>query len=459
MELPKPFLSRMAELLGAEYPAFRAALASEDRSYGLRTNTLKLSPAQLQELSPWRLEPIPWSPEGFYYPAEARPGPHPYYYAGLYYIQEPSAQAVGVLADPQPGERVLDLAAAPGGKTTHLASRMQGQGLLVANEVDRGRMPGLLENLERWGMGVAVVSSPLERLAAQWGAFFDRVLLDAPCSGEGMFRKDPEVVRHWGPGAPARAARVQRGLLGAAGDLVRPGGILVYSTCTFAPEENEQVIAAFLRGNPGWELENAHLDPSFSPGVPQWGDGNPALSRTARLWPHKLRGEGHFLARLRKTEGLENRPPLERPSPLPREVEALWRAWATEHLKTPPEGPIWQRSGHLYLLPQDLPSLSGLKAPAPGLYLGEARTGQHRGSGRFLPAKSLAHALRPAEVGPVVRLGAEDPRALKFALGEPVEAEGEPGWALAALQTEVGEFPLGWGKLKGGILRPGKTGL
>jgi len=199
----------MSDLLGEAFPQFLQALSAADRSYGLRVNTLKLSPAQLQQISPWELRPIPWSPEGFYYPAEARPGPHPYYYAGLYYIQEPSAQAVGVLADPQPGERVLDLAAAPGGKTTHLAARMQGQGLLVSNEIDPGRLRGLLENVERWGANLAVVSAPVEKLAQAWGAYFDRVVLDAPCSGEGMFRKDPEVVRHWGPGAPARAARIQ----------------------------------------------------------------------------------------------------------------------------------------------------------------------------------------------------------------------------------------------------------
>jgi 16S rRNA C967 or C1407 C5-methylase (RsmB/RsmF family) len=231
----------MSELLGAEYPAFLESLTAQDRSYGLRVNTLKISPEQLQSISPWPLEPIPWSPEGFYYPAEARPGPHPFYYAGLYYIQEPSAQAVAILTDPQPGERVLDLCASPGGKSTHLASRLfspplagkgglggESGGLLVSNEIDSSRMGGLLENLERWGAGQVVVSSSIDKLANQWGAYFDRVVLDAPCSGEGMFRKDPDVMRHWGPGAPVRAARVQRDLIESAGELVRPGGVMVY---------------------------------------------------------------------------------------------------------------------------------------------------------------------------------------------------------------------------------------
>ncbi len=448
----------MAELLGEEFPLFLQALTAADRSYGLRVNTLRLHPEQLEQISPWPLEPIPWAPEGFYYPAEARPGPHPYYYAGLYYIQEPSAQAVAVLADPRPGERVLDLAAAPGGKTTHLAARMQGQGLLVSNEVDSGRMRGLLENVERWGANLAVVSASLEKLSLAWGAFFDRVVLDAPCSGEGMFRKDPEVVRHWGPGAPARAARIQKSLIGAAGDLVRPGGVLVYSTCTFAPEENEQVIAEFLR-NPGWELEDACIHPSFAPGVPAWGDGNPVLTRTARLWPHKLRGEGHFLAKLRKTSGRESNPPKERIAPLSREVRTVWEAWCAEHLKVVLEGDILERSGHLYLLPPGLPSLAGIRAPAPGLYLGEVRLGQRKDSGRFLPGKPLAHHLKPAQVGPTLLLNPDDPRALEFALGQPIQAESTAGWQLVGLRTGVGDFSLGWGKLKGGVLRPGKAGL
>lgn len=458
VELPKSFLSRMAELLGDEFPVFLQSLTGADRSYGLRVNTLKLGPEQLRQISPWELEPIPWCPEGFYYPAEARPGPHPFYYAGLYYIQEPSAQAVGVLADPQPGERVLDLAASPGGKSTHLAARMQGQGLLIANEVDSGRLRGLLENIERWGARVGVVSSSLDRLARQWGAYFDRVVLDAPCSGEGMFRKDPEVVRHWGPGAPARAARVQRELIDQAGDLVRPGGILVYSTCTFAPEENEGVIASFLR-NPGWALEDAHLHPSFAPGVPDWGDGNPHLAKAARLWPHRLRGEGHFLCTLRKVEGEEGNPSPEKIPPLSRETRNLWNDWAEEHLRLELEGEMLERSGHLYWLPQGLPSLTGLRAPAPGLYLGEVRVGQRKGGGRFLPAKSLAHYLRPDQVHRVIKLDVEDPRALRFAQGDWIQAEGQEGWVLLALSTPVGDFSLGWGRLKAGVLRPGKTGL
>lgn len=450
----------MSELLGAEYAELYQALTAEDRSYGLRTNTLKLSPQQLQQISPWVLEGVPWSPEGFYYPAQARPGPHPFFYAGLYYIQEPSAQAVGVLTDPQPGERVLDLAAAPGGKTTHLASRMGlgvtgnlGGGLLISNEVDGRRIQGLLENVERWGAHLAVVSAPVEKLAEQWGALFDRVVLDAPCSGEGMFRKEPEAIRHWGPGAPERAARVQRHLINSAAELVRPGGVLVYSTCTFAPEENEQVIAALLARYPEFELESAQLHPSFAPGRPDWAAGNPELSKTARMWPHRLRGEGHFLAKLRKTDGVEPRLAREKVPLLSRESRNVWEAFAKEHLRLELSGSIWERAGHLYLLPEELPSLNTIKSPAPGLYLGKVQ------AGRFLPAKPLAHALKPEQTNQVLHLQTDDPRALRFAQGDHIEIEGTDGTYLVAIKTAVGSFSLGWGKLKGGILRPGRIGL
>ncbi|WP_244362616.1 16S rRNA (cytosine(1407)-C(5))-methyltransferase RsmF [Thermus brockianus] len=454
--LPKAFLSRMAELLGEEFPAFLRALTQGERTYGLRVNTLKLSPEDFLRISPWPLRPIPWCPEGFYYPEESRPGPHPFFYAGLYYIQEPSAQAVGVLLDPKPGERVLDLAAAPGGKTTHLAARMRGEGLLLANEVDGKRVRGLLENVERWGARLGVVQAPPRALAEAFGAYFHRVLLDAPCSGEGMFRKDADAIRHWGPSAPKRASEVQKALLAQAARLVGPGGVLVYSTCTFAPEENEGVVAHFLKEHPGFLLEDARFHPLFSPGVPAWGGGGPELAKTARLWPHRLQGEGHFLARFRRVEGAWATPRLERVPPLSQEARRVLAAFS-EEAGLSLEGPILERAGHLYLLPEGLPSLAGLKAPAPGLYLGLAQ------KGRFRPAKALALAFGatlPWPRLPRFALAPEDPRALAFATGEGVAWEGEDcALALVVLRTEVGEFPLDFGKAKGGVLRPVGLGL
>lgn len=453
MVLPKAFVKRMETLMGSDAQPFLQALAQTDRSYGLRTNTLKLSPQQLQSLSPWALQSIPWSPSGFYYPPEARPGPHPLYYAGLYYIQEPSAQAVAELAAAQPGERVLDLCASPGGKTTHLAAQMQGQGLLVANEVDGGRIRGLLDNIERWGASVAVVSAPLDRLAEQWGPYFDRVVLDAPCSGEGMFRKEPEAIKHWGPSAPERAARLQKNLIQSAGELLRPGGVLVYSTCTFAPEENEGVIEHFLQHNPDFALEDAHLHPSFAPGQGQWVQGLHNLQQTARLWPHRLQGEGHFLAKLRRLEGPEASPPIEKVPPLSRETLKVWQAWALENLTVALEGAVVDRSGHLYWLNPELPSLNSLKALAPGLYLGKVQ------SGRFLPGKPLAHYLVANQVQHPLPLDLDDPLTMRLLRGEAIMTATPDSEVWIGLRTTQGVFALGWGKVKGGVLRQGRTGL
>ncbi|RMF39017.1 MAG: RsmB/NOP family class I SAM-dependent RNA methyltransferase, partial [Chloroflexi bacterium] len=220
--LPLAFVERMRTLLGDEADAFLASLEAPPR-LGLRLNTLKVTPDAFRALSPFPLEPVPWCPEGFLVPpdVEVRPGRHPYHAAGLYYLQDPSAMAAAMLLDPQPGEAVLDLAAAPGGKATHLAARMRNQGLLVANDVVRGRTRALVENLERFGVTHTLVTSERpERLADRWPEGFDRVLVDAPCSGEGLFRRWPQARREWRPAVVTGCALRQRTILDAAARLV-----------------------------------------------------------------------------------------------------------------------------------------------------------------------------------------------------------------------------------------------
>lgn len=309
--LPEAFLEEMKQRLGSALPDFLASY-DEERLYGLRVNTLKLEAEAFRGVSRLRLAPVPWAEEGFYYAEDERPGKHPYYHAGLYYIQEPSAMAPAGLLDVQPGERVLDLCAAPGGKTTQLAAAMAGEGVLVANDVHPDRVKALVKNIELMGIRHAVVlNEDPARLTEAFAGYFDKILVDAPCSGEGMFRKEDEMAKAWRPDWPARYAAMQRLLLEQAAAMLKPGGTLVYSTCTFSPEENEASIAAFLDAHPAFEPVPVELTggrADWSPGRPDWlapgayARGAETVA-SARLWPHRLQGEGHYVALLRQRAG------------------------------------------------------------------------------------------------------------------------------------------------------------
>ena len=318
--LPEAFTKRMKTLLAEEYGAFLDSF-SRPRAVALRLNPLKTQAPP--DLSGFSLRPVPWEPCGFYYDPETRPGKSAYHEAGLYYLQEASAMAPAALLDPQPGERVLDLCAAPGGKSTQLAGKMRGRGLLVCNEINPKRAKILASNIERLGIANALVlNEHPQRLEARFAGWFDKILVDAPCSGEGMFRKEEAAVTDWSEETVLMCARRQAEILHSASVMLRPGGRLVYSTCTFAPEENEASVSAFLRAHPDFSVEETFA-PWFSPGRPDWiSDPMPGLEKTFRLMPHRLLGEGHYCAVLRKagdTPGSEV--PLEPAAKRPKELD------------------------------------------------------------------------------------------------------------------------------------------
>ena len=297
-KLPQEFLREMKALLGTEYDAYIESLAETWRP-GLRVNGLKLSSDEFRDLVPWRLSPVPWEQAGFYYdPDEVRPSRHPWYYAGLYYLQEPSAMAPAACLPVTPGDRVLDLCAAPGGKSTALAAKLKGEGLLVSNDISYSRARALLKNLEMAGAAnICVVSESPEKLSGPWAGFFDKILVDAPCSGEGMFRRDEEMVKDWQQRGPAYYAPIQRQILLEAVKMLRPGGKLLFSTCTFSRLEDEENVEFLLNHCP--EMELVPLTPAQVPGaVP--GIGLPGV---LRIFPHRAAGEGHFLALLGKKGG------------------------------------------------------------------------------------------------------------------------------------------------------------
>jgi len=311
MALPQDYVKQMRELLGDEAEAFLASYGEPKRT-AIRLNGLKEGTGG--EAIVGGRDAVPWAKGAYYTDENERPGKHPYYYAGLYYIQEPSAMLPAELLDPQPGHRVLDLCAAPGGKSTQLAAKLGGTGLLVTNDLAADRTKALAKNIERAGIvGAIVTNESPARLAAAFGASFDRVLVDAPCSGEGMFRKDEDMIRQWNASEPARYASMQDEIMREAAKLVAPGGRIVYSTCTFSPVENEGTIARFLAAHLDFAVVNAAspAEWGFAPGRPDWltpaeaealgTDRAAQLAGTIRLWPHRVRGEGHFAALLERT--------------------------------------------------------------------------------------------------------------------------------------------------------------
>lgn len=419
--LPEAFLQRMEAQLGSEYPAFLESL-ERPRAVALRFNPLKGE----RPVLPFVGAPVPWEPEGFYYDPETRPGLHVYHEAGVYYLQEASAMAPVALLDPKPGERVCDLCAAPGGKTTQIAGRMLGQGFLVCNEINPKRAKILSRNIERMGVANALVTNEHpETLASRFPGFFDRVLVDAPCSGEGMFRKEEAAVTDWSQETVQMCARRQREILDSAARLVRPGGRLVYSTCTFAPEEDEETVAAFLEAHPEFTPEPVEA-PWFVPGE----------NASYRMWPHKLLGEGHFAAVLRKTQGESGEVPAFPGEKCPK----AWESFAKELDITLPEGKAVSFGQSLYWAPVELPELNRLKVLRPGLELGTER------KGRFEPAHALALWLKTCAV--TESFPPESPEMKAYLHGDVVPS-GKKGWCL----VQAGGYAIGWGKGDGSVLK------
>ncbi|HRN67767.1 MAG TPA: RsmF rRNA methyltransferase first C-terminal domain-containing protein [Promineifilum sp.] len=457
---PADFLARMHDLLGPdEYAAFLSAFDQPPR-VGLRVNTLKISVPDFISIAPFSLAPVGnWEPAGFFVTDQSRPGRHPYHDAGLYYLQEPSAMVAAALLAAAPGELVLDLAAAPGGKATHLASLMaetnsdkslsplrralDSPGLLVANDVHAGRARLLADNLARWGAGnVLVIQDEPERVAAAFGPVFDRMLIDAPCSGEGMIRRRESL--EWSEAIVAACARRQRDIMTVAPDLVRPGGRLLYATCTFAPEEDEQIVAGFLADNPEFSLVEPRRFEGFERGRPEWagnaGESAAQLARAVRLWPHRFPGEGHFLALMAReaTAHRVTRPQgAFRPTPPMREEMRLWHEFAEATLTVDiPTERLNAHNGRLYLLPQTTLPTGNLHIIRYGLLLGEMRRG------RFHPAHELALAMAAGDATHVLVFAAEDTSLAAYMAGVDLPSAGPDGWTLVAIEGHG----LGWGK-------------
>ena len=514
VNLPEEFEMKMKKLLGSEYEEF---LASYDRprNFGLRVNVDKISPDEFEKIAPFHLTKIPWTENGYYYEEQDMPARHPFYYAGMYYLQEPSAMTPASRLVSKPGDRVLDLCAAPGGKATELGAHLHGKGVLVANDISASRAKALLKNIEVFGIRNSfVVNEVPAKLAEKFPEFFDKILVDAPCSGEGMFRKDPAVAKVWDGNKPFECAKQQKEIITRAAQMLAPGGDMLYSTCTFSPEENEQVIQFLLDSRDDMEIREIQPYEGFAPGRPDvayegWDreesesgaseDENSAsenrestdsvsrkmgsddLKKCVRIWPHKMAGEGHFLALLHKRapgeeiakeqncekvlantaehSAISDIKGIGKP-----ETKALTEFFADVSMEM-----NWKqvevRKGQVYLVPEALGTRKGLVFLRNGLYLGEIR------KDRFEPSQSFAMALKKEEYTAVINLDYRDVRVEKYLRGETLEVDDivecnlqeaekmsdtksmkkrlEKGWQLVC----VNGYPLGWGKLVNGTLK------
>lgn len=454
--IPAAFLTRMESVLGSDYPEFFSSLQLPATS-GLRVNTHKISTADFLHRSPYELSPVPWCPSGYTIEAPSgvqyhiSPGKHPYHAAGLYYLQEPSAMAAAEILAPQPGERVLDLAAAPGGKATHLSALMKNCGVLVANEIHPRRVWDLAENLERCGVANAIITNETpQRLADHFGAYFDRVLIDAPCSGEGMFRKGDISRIEWKPELVRSCAIRQSAILEQAARMVKVEGELVYSTCTFSTDENEGVIVGFLNNHPDFDLVSIQQGPGFYPAMPGWMGLPPdhPIKRAIRIWPHHANAEGHFIALLvrkgssRQSHG-NNASELAHISNRTMSTKVantdftVFEEYCHDNLTLSFDRSRLSVDGsYLYQRPENSPQLDGLKVIHPGWWLGSIS------KARFIPSHSMAIGIKAAEARLLLPFQLGDSRLAAYIAGESFVDEGDDGWVLVT----VDDFPIGWGK-------------
>lgn len=430
MNFPVEFCERMKSLLKNEYSDFLTAFSSENESNAIRINTKK----ELIEQEFGKLESVPWCDCGFYADKSKISGNHPYHLAGLFYFQEASAMCAGEALPVNEGDFILDLCAAPGGKSTHIAQKLSGTGLLVSNEINKKRAGILSENIERMGFkNVIVTNESPEKLEVHFPHFFDKIVVDAPCSGEGMFRKEPQAVTEWSVAHTESCAERQRHILKSAIKMLKPSGYIVYSTCTFAPCENEETIAYILENFPEFKLCEI-------PTLSMLSDGT--LPLTKRIYPHKMRGEGHFVALLKNTEEETTKIQHNIKSTISKESLKLVNEFFDSFMNIKiPEGALINFGDNIYVLPFGI-NIDKLKVLRPGLHLGICK------KGRFEPSHALALALNAEDFKNTIDFSPDSKDLLSYLHGNTIPCN-KKGWVLVTVSNN----PIGLGKASGGVLK------
>ena len=419
-KLPQQFLDEMKNILKDEYDDFIKSY-EEPKTTGLRVNTLKMTKDKLVDLGLFKLNQIPWSKEGFYYDETIdRPGKNPLHEAGAYYLQEPSAMSVVPKAEIKENDKVLDMCAAPGGKSTYILSKLNDTGLLVSNEINPIRIKALGENLERFGARNCIITNTdSSNLKKVFTGYFDKVIIDAPCSGQGMFRKDEVAISDWSYAKVLECQSIQREIIRDGYEMLNNGGILVYSTCTFAKEENEVVINEFIEEYP-----------------------NAKLIEMERLWPHKVKGEGHFVAKIQKLEDEDCKVKETKTKRLDKELKD-YRDFEKKFLNIKMGDKFDIRGENLYLLPYESPETKKLNVLRYGLHLGMLK------KNRFEPSHALSHYLTIEDAKYVEDLKLDDTKILDYLRGNVINTGQSRGWVLVAVEG----VPIGWGKESNGVIK------
>lgn len=434
-QLPESFIQQMKELLKDEFEAYIQSFEHE-RYYGLRVNTNKISIQDFLKISPFDLTPIPWTDNGFYYEGDQKPAKHPYYYAGLYYLQEPSAMLPAQVLPIEENELVLDTCAAPGGKSTELAAKLHNTGLLLSNDISTSRCQGLIKNLELSGSYNAwVCSEDLIDLSNRFTQTFDKILVDAPCSGEGMFRKEPHLINSWIQRDDTYYPPIQKEILSSAIDMLRPGGMIAYSTCTFSVKENEEVIQDALDRHPDIHLVSIPKCPGFSSGI--------NMEECVRLYPHKIHGEGHFVALLQKDGDTPQKRYQNIKTSLPESFKEFLNLCTFDFS----QGSFTIKNEKAIWSSLQLPEQKKWRLLRSGLICGELK------KNHFEPSQALALALKKEQFKNTVDLSVEDTRVIKYLKGETIDIKDldtkTKGWILIC----VNGYPLGFGKIDKGIIK------
>ncbi len=459
MQLPDEYIKRMKDLLGAEFPAYLDAF-EKSRLYGLRVNTLKISNEEFERISPFPIKKIPYINNGYFYDGEVyQPAKHPYYFAGLYYLQDPSAMTPASRLPVEPGNRVLDLCAAPGGKSTELAAKLSGDGLIVANDISVKRAKALQKNIELFGVTNSLITTEYpEKLSGYFLHYFDRILIDAPCSGEGMFRKDPDMIKSWDADSPARYAAMQKDIVKHALPMLAPGGYLLYSTCTFSPLEDENTVMEILKMDADISLVDIDPYEGFVQGRPDViKNGIKELEKCVRIFPHRMDGEGHFLALFHKADNgsdvhgsgkefIDKTRKNNNKNKLSKEERSLWEEYQNNLNIKLDTNKIESHDGVLFY-GDELPDIKGLKFLRSGLFLGECK------KKRFEPGQALAMALKKEDYKNTLDLPVTDDRVIRYLKGETVYVDESEEVNDGIVLICVDGYPLGWGKKQRSVIK------